>query len=144
MIKPKICEAKNVQVWMTVANSCCYRRENPRVWSLCLGRLGLPSFLLDGMFMGRFYRSIKAIWSQVFPTQSYFTHSWLWEQRSEINRILKRKWFLCDVNQGVTILFFQFYKMGHFFYKWHDNNATHCQLSVILMAKIITLLDHRY
>ena len=39
------------------------------------------------------------------------------------------------VRQGVTILFLQFDKMGHFLSKWHDSNVIRCQLAVILMAK---------
>lgn len=93
-------------------------------------------------FMNRSYQETKAIWSQVFsyPTLFYaymmalryynFLHTLVfWERISEINRILKIKWFPCAVHQGVTIFFFQFHKMGYFFFKWHDSDATHCHLS---------------
>lgn len=129
------CGRPNMFKASTIANSWCYKEGKFKslehsVWQVW-----------DDIFMGRSYPETKAIWSQFsYPTLFYsymmelcyynFLHtSCLWERISEINRILKRKWFPCAVHHRVTIPFFQFHKMGYFFLKWHDSDATHCHLS---------------
>lgn len=154
-------EAKHVRSkifrdWKTADNNWCYKEGKPKFGAFVLAGLGCPTFywMIFPQYLGRFYQSRRDIWSQVSPYSIQcipimwgimlnFNFSYVpdlrWEQSSEINGSLNRKWYPCGEHQGVTIIFFQFYKMDHFFFKCHDSNVIHCQLSVILMAKFITL-----